>query len=344
MRVLLTGGTGFVGAHTVEALLDAGHSPRLLVRSRERLARNVGALGVDLDRLDVVVGDMTDPESVREAVRGADAAIHAAAMVTPLDRGNAQRTIDVNVRGTELVVDTALDAGCDPVVHVSSIAAVFAPSEPMLHPDLPPVTSVDSGYGRSKALAEEAMRRRQAEGRPVAIVYPGGVTGPAAGDAFGEVAEGFVSMLKSGFVALDDGGVNVVDVRDVARVLVAALRPGAGPKRYMAGGELVPLSQVGEILRRLTGRRMPVLPLPGALFRGLGRGVDLVRRALPFDTVFTAEAMAALTLARPTDDRLVHDELGVSYRDPVESIDAMLRSLYAAGRLSPRQVGALARA
>lgn len=341
MRVLLTGGSGFVGAHTVAALLAAGHEPRLLVRSRDRLNHNVGALGVDAGALDVVIGDMTDADAVRTAVRGADAAIHAAALVTTLNRADADHTVEVNVRGTQTVVDAALEAGCDPVVHVSSIAAVFTTSVPVLHAELPPATSAANAYTRSKALAEQVVRQRQAAGDPVTIVYPGGLTGPAAGEAFGEVAEGFVSMLKSGLVALHDGGVNVIDVRDLAQVLVAALRPGAGPRRYMAGGELVPLPRIAEILRTLTGRRMPVLPASGAVFRTLGRGVDAVRHVVPFDTVFTAEAMEQLTLARPTDDRAVHEELGVHYRDPVESIDAMVRGLYAAGRLSARQIGLL---
>jgi dihydroflavonol-4-reductase len=70
--------------------------------------------------------------------------------------------------------------------------------------------------------------------------------------------------------------------------------------------------------------------------------VDVVRRVVPIETVFTAEAMELLTLAQPTDDSLVHDQLGISYRDPAESIEAMVRGLYRTGRLTAKQVGALA--
>jgi nucleoside-diphosphate-sugar epimerase len=158
------------------------------------------------------------------------------------------------------------------------------------------------------------------------------------------VSAGFESMLRSGMVALRDGGVNVIDVRDVAEILVASLRPGAGPGRFMAGGRLITLPQIAQILRRLTGRRMPVVPAPGVVFRTLGRGLDAMRKVIPFDTVFTGEAMDALTLVRPTDDRAVHEELGITYRDPDETIEAMVRSLYSAGRVSARQVGVLASA
>jgi len=342
MRVAVTGGTGYVGAFTVRALVDAGHTARLLVRSVDRLRSHVGPLGVDVDALDVVVGDMTDPAAVRDLVADCDATIHAAAVVAALNRADARRTIEVNVNGTKTVVDTAIDAGCDPVVHVSSVAALFRPSEPVLHPDLPPATDADSPYTRSKALAEELVRERQAAGAPAVIVYPGGVTGPAAGDAYGDVAQGFVSMLKTGFLALDDGGVTVIDVRDLAAVLVGTLHRGLGPRRFMAGGQLVTLTEIGAVIRRVTGRRFPVLPTPGVVFRGLGHVTDVVRRVVPFDTVFTAEAMDLLTLARPTDDSAVHEQLGISYRDPAETIEASLRALHAGGVLRAKHVGALA--
>src|SRR4051794_15484063 len=343
MRVMITGGTGFIGAHTVAALLDAGHEPTLLVRNPERVRRNVGALGVDTAALTLVTGDMADAEAVARAVADVEAVIHAAAMVAPLNRSNAQQTIETNVHGTRTVVEAALAAGCDPVVHVSSVAAVFDPREPLIHADLPPMTSADSPYTRSKALAEQLVRGHQAAGEPVTIVYPGGVMGPPAGDAVGEVAEGFVSMLKSGFVALSDGGVGIIDVRDVARALAATLTPGAGPRRLMAGGDLVSLRDIGAILRRLTGRRMPVLPTPRVFFRGLGQAMDGGRRLVPFDTVFTKEAMEILTLARPTDDSALHEVLGVDYRSPAETVEATLRGLFDMGRLSARQAGALAR-
>ncbi|MDQ1703757.1 MAG: hypothetical protein QOF18_123 [Frankiaceae bacterium] len=343
MRVALTGGTGYVGAFTVQALLAAGHQPRLLVRSRERLAANVAPLGIDVDDLDVVSGDMTDADAVATLMDGAEAAIHAAAVVAALNRADADHTIDVNVRGTRTVVDAALGAGCDPVIHVSSVAALFNPAEPVVHTDLPPASHAASPYTRSKALADELVRQRQATGAPAVIVYPGGVNGPAAGSAYGEVAAGFVSMLKTGFLALDDGGIAVIDVRDLAAVLVAGLEPGLGPRRFMVGGQMVTLPEIGVIIRTLTGRRFPVLPTPGAVLRGLGRVSDALRRVVPFDTVFTAEAMALLTLARPTDDTAVHEQLGIRYRDPTETIEASLRALHAGSMLSARHVGLLAR-
>jgi nucleoside-diphosphate-sugar epimerase len=341
MRVLLTGGTGYIGAFTLRQLIDRGHEPRLLVRSPDRLRTTAEAIGIDPAGLDVVVGDMTDADAVSAAAKGCDAAIHAAAVVAALNRSDAARTVDVNVEGTRLVVSAALAAGCDPVVHLSSVAALFDPTAAVITTDMPPAVTADSPYTRSKALSDALVRGFQDSGHPVVVVYPGGVTGPAVGSAAGELAEGFVSMLRAGCVVLSDGAVGVIDVRDLAEVIVACLTPGQGPRRFMAGGQLVTLREIAAVLRALTGRRMPVLPTPGWVFRGLGHVVDGVRRVAPFETVFTAEAMDLLTLARPTDDSAVHEQLGVGYRAPEESIEASLRALRATGRLSAKQVGRL---
>jgi hypothetical protein len=111
----------------------------------------------------------------------------------------------------------------------------------------------------------------------------------------------------------------------------------------MAGGTLVDLPGVVEALRRATGRRLIAPRAPGSVYRGLGRLTDGIRRVIPFDSVFTAEGMELLTLARDTDDSAVHDDLGVTYRDPMETLATSLRGLYTTGKLTARQAGALAR-
>src|SRR3954453_11778707 len=111
MRVMITGGTGFIGAHTVAALHEAGHEPTLLVRNPERVRRNVGALGLDTASLCLVLGDMDDAGAVATAVADVDAVIHAAAMVAPLNRSHAQQTIETNVKGTRTDIGGAPAAG-----------------------------------------------------------------------------------------------------------------------------------------------------------------------------------------------------------------------------------------
>jgi dihydroflavonol-4-reductase len=122
MRVLITGGTGFVGSHTVEAVIRAGHEVKLLVRRPERVQAALAPLGVD--EVDAVTGDVLDAASVQAAVEGCDALINAAAIFS-LDPAEAKKMLATNTRATEIVFDAAIGAGLDPIVHVSSYVAFY---------------------------------------------------------------------------------------------------------------------------------------------------------------------------------------------------------------------------
>lgn len=335
---MVTGGTGFVGAHGTRALLDAGHEVRLLVRDPARIDAVLRPLGVE-DRPDFVVGDMLDQGAVREAVAGCSAVLHCAAVVA-LDRRRAAEVLDANPRGVRTVVEAALEAEVDPVVHVSSTSALFRPGVAQVHADLPPA-EVRSAYGRSKAMAETWVRERQAEGAPITVTYPAGVVGPPAGPAFGEWADGIVAHLRLGLSPVRSAAVSIIDVRDLGLVHAAVLRPGRGPRRFLCGGHFLTMAGLGAVYRRLTGRRFPVVPVPGGALRATGRVVDLALRVLPVDSVVTAEAMAVLTQWVPTDDRDLA-ELGIRLRPVDETFADAIRGLHAAGRLTDRQVGHLA--
>jgi UDP-glucose 4-epimerase len=136
--------------------------------------------------------------------------------------------------------------------------------------------------------------------------------------------------------------VSVIDVRDLGLVHAAVLQRGQGPRRYLCAGHFLTMTQLGELYRSLTGRRFPVVPVPGGLLRATGRVVDAVLRVVPVDSVLTAEAMSVLTQWAPTDDRAVLEELGVQLRPARETFADAIRGLHAAGRLTDRQVGRLA--
>jgi nucleoside-diphosphate-sugar epimerase len=166
MLVLITGASGYVGSHTVRAVTADGHRVRALVRRPEKLRSALEPLGVDPDDVDVVVGDATDPTSVQAAVDGVDAVVHTAAVYETSARFHdiIRRT---NVAAARLVLAAALDAGADPVVHVSSIVAVLSgqPGSPIT-PDSEPVSSpVPSAYvtSRPTAIGSHAPTRN---GRP----------------------------------------------------------------------------------------------------------------------------------------------------------------------------------
>jgi nucleoside-diphosphate-sugar epimerase len=336
MRVLVTGGTGFVGAYSTKAIVDAGYDVRLLVRDPARIDSNVKPLGVHID--DYVVGDMTDERAVGAAMDGCDAVLHSAAVID-LGRRRAAEVLATNTAGVHTIMKCALDRRLDPIVYVSSVSALFAPGVGKLHIDLPPA-DVATPYGQSKSRAEAFVRELQADGAPIVTTYPGGVLAAPAGGATGELVEPITIEMKTGALPMNDGAWSIIDARDLGAIHAAALQPGLGPRRYMCGGHFLTWKETAAIYRNVTGRRFRVLPLPGAWWRGIGRGLDALRRVVPFETAFTAEAMEFSTQWVRTDDNFFED-LRVNLRDPRETFAHTIRAYFEAGLISARQAGPL---
>lgn len=311
MHVLVTGGTGFVGGWTAKIIADAGHDVRFLVRKPERLQTSVAALGVDTS--DFAVGDITDRDSVRQALQGCDAVVHSAALVATDPRQTAQM-LATNMEGARNVLGQAVQLGLDPVVHVSSFTALFHPNLETLTADLPVVGGTD-GYGTSKAQVEIYARGLQDAGAPVNITYPGMVLGPPVGDQFGEAGEGVKAALQMHAIPGRGAAWMVVDVRDVAALHAALLEPGRGPRRYMAGGHRLAVADLAKTLGEVSGTTMVPVPVPDTALRAAGSIFDFVGPYLPFDNPITAAGMQYYTQMPESDDSPAERELGIHFRD-----------------------------
>ncbi len=155
----MTGGTGYLGAHAVQALVEDGHDVRLLVRDPGRLDLVLGPLGLDPPAH--VVGDLTDPGAVAAAMDGCRAVLHCGGMVS-LARRDAAAVLATNPAAARNVIDTAIDQGLDPILHVSSVTALFAPGVGPVHGDLPiaPAVSAYRGRRRRPRTTPDGARRR----------------------------------------------------------------------------------------------------------------------------------------------------------------------------------------
>ncbi len=328
MKVFVTGGTGFVGAHSVAALVSGGHQVRLLVRSRDQVARSLSPLGVA--DVESVEGDVTAPDSVEEAMAGCDAVLHAAAVFSTDPRA-AARIRATNVRATEIVLGAAVRTGLDPIVHVSSYGALLPPEPPgaVLTPESP-VTAPRGTYCRSKAESEQVARRYQEQGAPVVIIYPGGVIGPHdpyLGDSNRSVAE----AAKTGRGMR--GGGPMVDVRDVAAVHAAVMEPGRGPRRFMITGHYVAMPDLIAMLQQITGRRTRIVAVPAGLAMAVGRVADVVQRVVPSRLPLDYEGPWIFSLEPHCDDSRTISELGVTPRDLRETLTDTVQWLADQGHL-----------
>jgi nucleoside-diphosphate-sugar epimerase len=327
MHVLITGGTGFVGGWTAKVIADAGHSIRFLVRNPDRLQTSVAKLGVDVS--DFAVGDITDRVSVRDALRGCDAVVHSAALVAT-DPRQTNEMLTTNMQGAQNVLGQSVELGLDPIIHVSSFTALFHPGLEMLTAELPVVGGAD-GYGTSKAQVEIYARGLQDAGAPVNITYPGMVLGPPVGDQFGEAGEGVKAALLMHAIPGRSAAWLVVDVRDLAALHAALLESGRGPRRYTAGGHRVPASELANMLGQIAGTPMVAVPIPDTALRVAGAVLDRAGRFLPFDTPFTSAGMQYYTQMPASDDSPSERELGITFRDPTETVADTFEALRSAG-------------
>jgi dihydroflavonol-4-reductase len=334
MRVLVTGGTGFVGSHSVAALLAAGHDVRLLVRSPDRIGPALRPLGVTAD-VDHVVGDVTDPDSVNRALRGCDAVLHAAA-VYDLDARARPAIARTNVAGARTVLRAAVEAGCDPVVHVSSVVALLRRGATVT-PDSP-LSTLPGAYTRSKAASEAVARQLQAGGAPVVIVQPGGVLGPHDPHC-GDQTRRLRDILRGWYPLWPSGGFQIADVRDVARVHAAVLSPGAGPRRYLVPGNFVDGATMYATLRELTGRRLPVAVVPAALIVPLAWTTSALQRVTPFHLPADHEGVLMVRSGTRCDDTRARAEFGIEPRPIAETYRDTIRWLHETDRITTRQAG-----
>lgn len=331
MKIFLTGGTGFAGAHTARALLDAGHDLRLLVRNVEAARSYYAAHGHPIT--DFVQADMRDAAAIREGMRGCEAVLHGAAMVS-LDPRKAKETYKNNVEGMRAVVGTACDMGVDNIVYVSSLSVLMQTGFKVID-ETTPLANTREAYSRSKRDCDEYARGLQAQGHPIQITYPSAIIGPDD-PRFSEANHG-VSRFLAQMIPNTASGFQCVDVRDLAQVHRYLLEhPVTGDfenARYVIGGHYYPWQELRKLLEGVAGRRLRSPPVPGLLLRLLGELTDLIKKVIPFETQVTGEAMGYVTQWVPADSGKYLNHSGQSFRPGEETFSDTIRWMMNAGYL-----------
>jgi len=335
MNVLVTGGTGFVGSHTVAELVRSGHGVKLLVRSPERIQPALSPFGV-VDQVAYVTGDVTDQSSVEGAMEGVDSVIHCASIYS-MDPRMDSRIRATNVKATEIILRAAQGRGLDPIIHVSSFVALLGERNSVIHPGSQP-GEPPGAYFRSKADSDAVARRFQETGAPVTITYPGSVWGPDD-PHFGESCQMVKNILYGFYTFSPPGGFPISDVRDIARLHSVLLEPGQGARRYMGLSVALEVKDVIRKIARLTGRNLPAFTFPAKPLLGLTSILDKMQAFLPFRLPINYQLIYVPYINTRVDDSLTREHFGIEPRNIDETITDTVRWMVKTGKLSASLAG-----
>lgn len=281
-RILVTGGSGFIGQHLVSELVGRNHEVRVLdVRLPTR----------PMAAVDYVEGSVLDKARVEAAFAGVDEVYHLAAHPGMWKRDRAEFDA-INFQGTQNVLNTARKRGVGRFLHCSTESILFRCTEPGQLPaedSRLAVEEMPGPYTRSKMLADQLALDAAASGFPVIVGCP---TMPIGTHDHNTTppTQMLRHFLGGGWLRFYlDFIVNLVDVRDVAVGLILAMEKGRVGNRYVLGGDSVPLGQVLALMADISGRRKLFVPIPGRI-------AELAATVIEFNANYVTRRTPAATV------------------------------------------------
>jgi dihydroflavonol-4-reductase len=323
--IVVTGAAGHAGANLIRALVAEGRPVRALVHlDRQALE------GLDIE---VVSGDICDPDSLLKAFKGAEVVYHLAARIS-ISTDPWSLLEAVNVIGTRNVVEACLSCGVRRLVHFSTIHTLTDRAGDVPVDESSPL--VESRhyppYDRSKAAAEGEIQRGIEKGLDAIIVSPTAIVGPHdyKPSHFGEA---LLKLASGKLPALVSGGFNWVDVRDVVEGAMRAEKTAPCGAKYILSGHWVSLRQLAKMTEEITGVKAPASVCPMWLAR-IGApfitAFDLLAKRRP---LYTSASLQALRGHRHISHQKATRELGYHSRPFRETLVDTLKWFEAAGKL-----------
>jgi dihydroflavonol-4-reductase len=314
VTVLVTGATGFLGRHVVDALLAAGKPVRALVRQR---SRSLAGRGVEL-----VLGDVEQADDVVAAAQGVEAILHLAGFVSR-DPDDATRMMRVHVDGTRNVLAAADRAR---VVVASSSGTIAVSREPeVMAEDRPYATELVRAW--PYYLSKIYQERLALQDRRAVVLSPSLLLGP--GDTRGSSTEDVLRFLRRQIPTVPPGGLSFVDVRDAAAAFVAALTRGEPGERYLLGGPNWTFATFFGRLERLSKVPAPRLKVGSELAK---LGASVLERLARWRGEAPAVDRQSVEMGEHfwyVDSARAADVLGFAARDPGETLLDTIRDLRA---------------
>jgi dihydroflavonol-4-reductase len=281
MKVLVTGGSGYIGSAVVRHLLEGNQQAKVLVREEDDL-RNLEGLGVEL-----AYGDVRDYHSLERALDGCDRVFHLAAIYA-IWLPTPRLMDEVNVQGSKNVFEACLSRGIDRVVYTSSVAALGAHGKERPADETATFNLADTGdrYYLSKFRAEQLALDYFRRGLPVVIVNPTNPCGPRdiAPTPNGQL---IINIVKGKLLGYVDGGINVSDIDDTAIGHVRAMEKGRPGEKYVLGNANLSVKEYFDLIAEIAGVKPPAFRIPkpvAELFGYLYQGVAQLTRKPPITT------------------------------------------------------------
>ena len=303
MKVLVTGGSGFLGSHVAELLAADGHSVRCLVRksSNRKFLQT-------LKNVELAEGSVEDKKSVDEAMKGVDAVVHSAGLVKALKEADF---FECNTQGTANLLDAAIEhaPGLKRFVHISSLEACGPSLDggPVAPDQEKPVTA----YGRSKLAAEKEVIARK-DKLPTVILRPGAIYGPRDVEMF----ETFKAASRRQYPVIGDGTMRGIYIYgpDCARACVLAIDANvpSGNIYFVDDGEPRPMRvAMGEMLFDAMGTKpLFKVSLPLGVLRAAALGVETYGKLRNKAVMLTREKAAMLSHHWVCDSSATRTDLG----------------------------------
>jgi nucleoside-diphosphate-sugar epimerase len=250
MKYFLTGATGFLGGVVARQLREAGHNVNAVIRNSQK-ASELQSLGVKL-----FTGDVTEKESMREAMQGTDGVFHVAGWyrIGVKDKGAGEK---VNIHGTRNVLELMKELRIAKGVYTSIVAINSDTHGEVKNESFHFTGKHITEYDRTKAVAHEIAEQFIAEGLPLVIVMPGGIYGP--GDT-SSIRRTLIDFLKGKLPMLPNkAGICWSHVEDTAHGHILAMEKGVPGETYIIAGEPCSHQEAIQLASHITGKPMPMV-------------------------------------------------------------------------------------
>ena len=318
--ILVTGGTGFLGAHLVRQLVESGAKDiRVMATS---IPEWLTGLGVD-----TIEGSVTNADDVARAVEDIQEIYHLAGRVSR-DRDDAREMYKLHVEGTRLLCDAAKKAGVKTIVMSSSSGTIAVTEKGDITPDetYPPPLDIIARwpYYASKAYQEmAALERFNGQGLRLVILNPSLLLGP--GDERLSSTKVVLDFMARKIAAVPNGGLSFVDVRDTAQAFIAAMKKGRHGQRYLLGAVNWTFVKFFDRLERLTKVSSPRLALPTKFTVTGAQVIDSLFRQWNLTSPLQAEEIEMAEYFWYLNHARARRELGFVPRDPGDTLNDTVR-------------------